>query len=156
MTRFFASVPELKPDTVDIIRQWDGKMWVLISDWYFEFENDFCHIAGTVHKGFETDGGSVPDRQQDVISPLGKYLPIFLLHDVLYSIHGDGILSRADCDNILGNGFDVIGTDSIAENVIENLAELLVEAFAFKAWNEKTPESIELARRFIDIEILRK
>ena len=114
-------VPALKPkvdpgkDGFIDIREWDGEMCRLETDWNYLFQSDQIVIQSTIKTGFETDGGSIPRLFRNIISPKGRGLLGFLPHDAYY---GTYYLPQYIADNVLAAICDISGLGSFKVNSI--------------------------------------
>lgn len=126
-------------------KDWGGINWTTGTVWNCHvctYEHEF-HL--TVQPGFQTDGGSIPRFLQDRVSPLGKYLLAFLVHDVLYA--GE-FCDRATADWIFLELLEYLG----ASWIVRNACYLAVRAGGGFVWKKHTPESVADARRLIKFE----
>lgn len=86
----------------------DGKTWKLVTPFVY----DVGELGGTdsisVPAGFETDFGSVPQIFWGIVSPIGKALGGYVLHDYLYATQER---TRLVSDAILLEALEVIGVN---------------------------------------------
>jgi hypothetical protein len=125
--------------------RWDGETWKLDKDWHIEVKKPSYQLNLQVKAGFITDGGSVPRLFQNVIPPLGIYLPAFLAHDALYATE---YLERSIADWILLDLLQELGATWYRRNQVY----LAVRAGGWLVWKHHTPESILAARDLVDCE----
>lgn len=121
---------------------WDGSNYVLVKDWHITFKNKRITLEITIKAGFITDGGSIPWWYRWRLSPTGKFLVAFLVHDILYASE---YLSRSEADWILLEMIDELG----GYWGIRNLVWMAVRAGGNGVWKAHTPESIGNARRLV-------
>jgi hypothetical protein len=90
----------------------DGVLWMLVED--FLVVDD---VKGEIRvpKGFQSDFGSVPKLFRNIISPTGKGVWGFVLHDWEY---GTQTMSRDDADHLLIRWLEFCGEDTVESNVI--------------------------------------
>ena len=104
----------------------DGIHWELLNRFYYD--DDILGII-TVPVGFITDGGSIPQLFQNIISPTGKGLKAFIIHDWLYAIQ---TCSKDDADNVLLRALRDCNFNHIGDDLIYRA----VQDGAQEAWNE--------------------
>lgn len=81
----------------------------------FRYLSSFGTI--TVHRGFETDGASIPRAFWNILSPFGPYFKAAVVHDWLYSPFND-IHNREDSDLIFKEAMFNIGVDWLQREII--------------------------------------
>jgi hypothetical protein len=103
-----------------------------------------CEVI--IKKGFKWDGGSVPRAQWTTAAPpFGtRYDLPFLLHDGTYAAQ---LFSRAQCDWILVEFLQEVGVCWYKRNKIW----ITVKAFGGFTWGKHTEQSIEEARKYVEI-----
>jgi|GEM_PF-1771567 len=129
--------------------KWDGVTWQLSKDWTCVFENERIYLKITIKAGFTTDGGSIPQLFQNVITPLGIYLLAFLVHDALYASEA---VSRAEADWILLELLQALGAGWWRRNEIWSAVRI---GGGF-VWKQHTTESIAAARQLVITEYRKK
>jgi len=109
----------------------------------FIYENDKYVIQFTPK--LQSDGASVPKIFWNIFPPIsGKYMEAAILHDILYASH---ILSKKEADKIFLEAMKDLGVSWWKRNVMY----YAVKFFAIKAWDEKTPQQIQAARKHIKV-----
>lgn len=81
----------------------------------FRYLSEFGIV--TVHKGFETDGASIPKAFWSVLSPYGPYFQAAVIHDFLYS-RWNLTHDREDSDLIFKAAMYDLGVDWFQREVI--------------------------------------
>lgn len=124
-------------------KKWNGREWIVAEVWN-------CHVCAgkyefrlKIYPGFKTDGGTIPTAFQNIISPLGVYLPAFLIHDALYASE---CCTRAEADWILLELCEWLGANWIRRNEIY----IAVKAGGGLVWKQHTKKSIATARAMIE------
>ncbi|MBN2640353.1 MAG: DUF1353 domain-containing protein, partial [Victivallales bacterium] len=115
---------------------------IVAQDWHIVFKNKRITLELTVKAGFITDGGSIPWWYRWRLSPTGKFLIAYLVHDIIYATE---YLSRAEADWILLELVQELGGNW----VIRNNIYLAVRWGGADVWKQHTAESIADARRLI-------
>lgn len=141
------NMPSLVPAAKDW-RKWNGREWWFSDVWEENIITDKFEFYLTVHPGFKTDGGSIPDIFQNIIAPLGKNLLAFLVHDALYATE---YCTRAQADWILLELCEYLGASWPRRNAIY----LSVRAGGWPVWGKHTKKSIATARALIEFKPVR-
>jgi hypothetical protein len=81
----------------------------------FRYLSSFGTIA--VHRGFDTDGASIPRIFWSILSPFGPYFKAAVIHDWLYSPYND-TFDREDSDLIFKEAMYNIGVDWFQREII--------------------------------------
>ena len=81
----------------------------------FRYGSSFGLI--TVHRGFETDGASIPRAFWNILSPFGDYFPAAVIHDWLYSAYNTEY-DRAEADYIFKEAMFHLGVPWFRRDVI--------------------------------------
>jgi hypothetical protein len=94
------SIPEYKPDIVswDKYPQWDERTISLTAPFHCAFVINKVRYDIRLDVGYKSDGGTIPRIFWYFISPHGKGLPAFLVHDALYAMR---LFNRKQADDIM-------------------------------------------------------
>ncbi|MDD6056599.1 MAG: DUF1353 domain-containing protein [Helicobacteraceae bacterium] len=71
-----------------------------------------------VRSNFITDFGSVPRLFQNIISPIGKPIKAYVLHDYLCFLNRSGALSRKMADDVFKIAMQTQGVCCLKQNII--------------------------------------
>jgi Protein of unknown function (DUF1353) len=104
----------------------DSHIFRLISP--FRYRSSYGTID--IHKGFETDGASIPKIFWSILSPFGPYFKAAVVHDFLYSPWNDEF-SRGEADDIFKEAMYNIGINWIQRETIYRAVRL------FGGWSFK-------------------
>jgi len=128
--------------------KWDGRCWYINQRWEAHICTSSYEFHLVINPLFISDGGTIPDALQNIISPLGKYLLAFIIHDALYGIQ---LCTRAEADWILLDLLDYLG----ASWWVRNQVWLVIKIGGSFAWNNKSKKLIEHNRKLIEFEAVK-
>lgn len=101
MSSGFLNPPLLKP-------KFDGKTWVLMTEFSYDVGGIDSGDRITVPVGFETDLASVPQSLTWLVPKWGKHGPAAIIHDYLYRTQPR---SRKESDDIFYEAMRVLDTN---------------------------------------------
>jgi hypothetical protein len=76
-----------------------------------------------VHRGFVTDGASIPRIFWNIMAPTGSYFSAAIIHDFLYSGFNEDV-SRAKSDKIFREAMKSIGVPLVTREIIYRAVRL--------------------------------
>ena len=128
------------------IHDWDGITVKITNLWQVEYSYKALAFRMHIHPGFVTDGGSIPKMFWGIISPFGKGLFGYLVHDALYGTH---YTSKNDADMSLYNIHSLTKVGYTKSNLIYQS----VNWFGNNAYNSKSQDTIDKNRDLIDFQL---
>ena len=128
------------------IHDWDGITVKITNLWKVEYSHGDLAFRMDIHPGFITDGGSIPKMFWNIISPFGRGLFGYLVHDGLYGTH---YTSRKDADIVL---YDIHSLTDVGYTK-SNMIYQSVNWFGSKAYEGKSQDTVDKNRDLIDFQI---
>lgn len=117
----------------------DGIHWKLFQN--FELMDDKLGMV-IVPKGFLTDFGSIPMLIRNIISPTGKGVWGFTVHDWFY---GTQTIARQDADRLLLRILEFCGESTVESSIIFDALQLAGE-IAWRGDQPSIPANLALLR----------